>query len=91
MTLHQAPPPDSAPLLSDYVDKFQLARELGRGSRTVDRLVLRAGLPFVQVGTRRLFRRSAVLEWLRSREIPARTHSNGRQRGGAHDERRQTT
>ena len=40
MTLHQAPPPDSAPLLSDYVDKFQLARELGRGSRTVDRLVL---------------------------------------------------
>jgi hypothetical protein len=58
-------------LLSDYIDKPALARELGRTPRTVDRLTLCAGLPYVQIGTRRLFRRSAVLEWLRSRETCA--------------------
>ncbi|MGA2833688.1 MAG: helix-turn-helix domain-containing protein [Terracidiphilus sp.] len=65
------PAPDGAsPLLSDYIDKPALARELGRTVRTLDRLVLCDGLPCVQVGHRRLFRREAVLAWLRSRETP---------------------
>jgi excisionase family DNA binding protein len=76
------PAPDGAsPLLSDYIDKPALARELGRTLRTLDRLVLCDGLPCVQVGHRRLFRREAVLAWLRSRETPARTQSKGNRRG----------
>lgn len=73
-------PPDYAPLLGDYLEKPQLARELRRTVRTVDRLILCEGLPCVRVGNKRLFRRSAVLEWLRSREIPAppRNKRNGR-------------
>ena len=63
--------PDSAsPLLSDYVDKPGIAGELRCTPRTVDRLSLYEGLPYVQVGGKRLFRRSAVLEWLRERETP---------------------
>lgn len=63
-------PDGTSPLLSDYIDKPALARELGRTVRTLDRLVLCDGLPVCQIGKRRLFRRSAVLEWLRSRETP---------------------
>ncbi len=72
--------PDSAPLLSDYVDKFQLAAELKRTPRTVDRMVLRNGLPHVQIGNRRLFRRASVLAWLTQREtpVPAQHKRNGR-------------
>ena len=72
--------PNSAPLLSDYVDKFQLARELGRTPRTVDRMVLRGDLPHVQIGNRRLFRRASVLAWLAARETPVSPQSrrNGR-------------
>lgn len=80
MNTHIASEPNSAPLLSDYVDKFQLARELGRTPRTVDRMVLRGDLPHVQIGNRRLFRRASVLSWLAARETPAaRPHkANGR-------------
>ena len=71
---------EKEPLLGDYIGKAPLAREMNCTPRTVDRLVLCDGLPCIKVGGRRLFRRSAVLEWLRSRETPAPTHSNGRQR-----------
>jgi excisionase family DNA binding protein len=74
-------PAGASPLLADYIDREQLARELARTLRTVDRLILCEGLPCVRIGNKRLFRRSAVLEWLRSRETPV--HSNGRQRRGA--------
>lgn len=66
------PAPDGAsPLLSDYIEKPALARELNRTPRTVDRMVLYEGLPCVRVGGKRLFRRSSVLAWLAARETPA--------------------
>lgn len=65
-------------------DKAQLARELRRTQRTIDRLILRGdGPPFVQIGNKRLFRREAVLEWLLSRETPARQQSKTRTRRSA--------
>jgi excisionase family DNA binding protein len=73
------PAPDGAsPLLSDYLDRDTLARELGRTVRTVDRLILCEGLPCVRIGNKRLFRRSAVLEWLRERETPVRPQGKAR-------------
>jgi excisionase family DNA binding protein len=76
------PAPDGAsPLLASYIDREQLARELGRTLRTVDRLILCEGLPCVRIGNKRLFRRSAVLEWLRERETPARPQSKRNARG----------
>jgi len=72
----------SPSLLCDYIDKTTLARELGRTIRTLDRLILRGdGPPKVQIGKRTLFRREAVLQWLRERETPIRPQSKGRQRG----------
>lgn len=72
MNTQITPAPDGASaLFSDYVDKFQLAAELKRTPRTIDRMVLCAGLPCAQVGNRRLFRREAVLRWLREKETPA--------------------
>lgn len=66
------PAPDGAsPLLSDYIEKPALARELNRTPRTVDRMVLHDGLPCVRIGNKRLFRRSSVLAWLAARETPA--------------------
>lgn len=78
MNAQIASEPNSAPLLSDYVDKFQLARELGRTPRTVDRMVLRGDLPHVQIGNRRLFRRASVLAWLAGRETPASPQRSNR-------------
>lgn len=83
MNTQITPAPDGAsPLLSDYVDKFQLAAELKRTPRTIDRMVLCAGLPCAQVGNRRLFRRASVLAWLAARETPAvRPQGNRNGRG----------
>lgn len=78
--LAQLPAEYTSPLLSDYIDKPQLAKELKRTVRTLDRLLLHGdGPPFVRIGKRVLFRRDAVLEWLRSREQPGRPV--GRRRG----------
>lgn len=62
--------PDRETLLSGYVDKLSLARELGRTTRTIDRLTLFEGLPFTKFGAKKLFCRASVLEWLSSRETP---------------------
>lgn len=81
-------PGSSAPfLLADYIDKPGLTEELAKVSgkrptiRTLDRWLLNGDGPaFTRIGKRVLFRRSAVLEWLRSRETPVRPQSkrNGR-------------
>jgi excisionase family DNA binding protein len=75
-------PNGASPLLADFIDKSSLARELRCTTRTVDRLALVEGLPFTQVGGKRLFRRSAVLSWLAARETPAHPQTNGKQRRG---------
>jgi len=83
VTQSLTPAPEGAsPLLASYIDREQLARELGRTLRTVDRLILCEGLPCVRIGNKRLFRRSSVLAWLAARETPAaRPPSRGRRRG----------
>ena len=52
-------------LLADYFEKFELAEELHKSPRTLDRWErLRIGPPSVIVGTRRLYLRDGVRHWL---------------------------
>lgn len=65
---------DTAPssVLSGYLTKTQLAAQLGRSVRTLDRMASSGdGPPRTKIGRTTLYRREAVLEWLRSREVPA--------------------
>jgi predicted DNA-binding transcriptional regulator AlpA len=56
-------------ILADYFTKQQLAAELGRTVRTLDRWLLRGdGPPKTPHGRDVLFRKEAVREWMRSRE-----------------------
>ena len=74
---------DTAPtsVLSDYLTKNQLAEQLRRSTRTIDRMALSGdGPPPTKIGRTTLYRREAVLEWLRSRELPS-TRRSSRKRG----------
>ena len=56
-------------LLGDYLTKAQLAQELGRHPRTIDRWArLRAGPPETVIGRQRLYKRTSVEKWLASLE-----------------------
>ena len=68
-------------ILSEYLTKTELAAQLNRSTRSVDRWALTGdGPPRVRIGRRSLYRRAAVVEWLRSLEItPGR---GGRKRRG---------
>ncbi len=72
----------ATPLFEGYLTKEQLAAELGRSARTIDRWALSGQAPApTHIGRTVLFRRDAVLEWLRSQEAtPVRA---ARKRGGA--------
>jgi len=59
-------------VFSDYLTKNQLAEQLRRSTRTIDRMALSGdGPPPTKIGRTTLYRREAVLEWLRSRELPS--------------------
>jgi predicted DNA-binding transcriptional regulator AlpA len=76
--------PDTAytSVLSDYLTKHQLAAQLGRSIRTIDRMALNGeGPPPTKIGSTTLYRREAVLEWLRSRELPAAMRLRKREAG----------
>jgi hypothetical protein len=70
-------------ILSEYLTKAELAAQLHRSIRSVDRWALTGdGPPCVRIGSRTLYRRAAVVEWLRGLEItPGR--GGMKQRGGA--------
>ncbi len=52
-------------LLDDYLTKTQLAEELHRHPRTIDRWArLRAGPPETVIGRQRLYKRTSVEKWL---------------------------
>ena len=75
---------DTAPtsVLSDYLTKHQLAAQLGRSVRTIDRMASSGeGPPRTRIGHTTLYRRQAVLEWLRSRELPAPPRNLSNRRG----------
>jgi hypothetical protein len=57
-------------ILSEYLTKAELAAQLKRSIRSVDRWALTGdGPPCVRIGRRTLYRRAAVAEWLRALEI----------------------
>ena len=68
-------------LSEGYFTTPELAAELGRSTRTLDRWALTGdGPPRTRIGRKTLYRRDAVIAWLRSRETaPAGT---GCKRGG---------
>jgi predicted DNA-binding transcriptional regulator AlpA len=59
----------SEQLLDGYVSREQLAKELGKALRTIDRWERRRiGPPRVVIGRMILYRKEAVREWLLSQE-----------------------
>lgn len=70
--------PEGASIFSGYLDRAELAKGLRKTVRSIDRMVLAGdGPPYVQVGNKKLFRREAVLKWLREREKPCRPSRRG--------------
>ena len=56
---------DLVPILADFMTVEQLAAELGRNKRTLDRWdALGTGPPRTRVGRTVLYRRSSVEKWL---------------------------
>ena len=56
-------------ILSEYLTKAELAAQLHRTIRSIDRWALTGdGPPSIRLGKTTLYRRESVLGWLRSRE-----------------------
>ena len=59
-------------VLADYMSRNELAEEIHRNPRTLDRWAsLGIGPPRTILGRRTLYRRQAVAEWLRAQEETA--------------------
>ena len=62
----------SAPILSEFLTTEELAAELRRNPRTLDRWeALGMGPPRTHVGRRVLYRRASVQKWLAAQEQAA--------------------
>ena len=60
------------PILSEFMTTEELAAELGRNKRTLDRWdALGTGPPRTRVGRTVLYRRSSVQKWLAAQENQA--------------------
>ena len=60
---------DPEPILSEFLTKEELAAELRRNPRTLDRwAVLGIGPPRTRVGRHVLYRRASVQRWLLAQE-----------------------
>ena len=56
-------------ILSEYLTKAELAAQLNRSIRSLDRWTQTGdGPPCIRLGQKSLYRREAVLEWLRGLE-----------------------
>jgi hypothetical protein len=67
---------DPARILSDFLTKEDLAAELRRNPRTLDRWeVLGMGPPRTHVGRKILYRRASVQKWLAAQERSERSKS----------------
>jgi len=63
---------DSEPILADFLTKEELAAELRRNPRTLDRwAALGVGPPRTHVGRKVLYRRASVQRWLVAQEHAA--------------------
>lgn len=57
-------------VLQDYLNRSQLAEQLGVCERTIARYeALPDGLPSVKLGGRKLYRIEAVRDWIAAREV----------------------
>ena len=64
-------PTNGESVLAEYMSRDELAEDLNRCTRTLDRWhSLRIGPPRTIIGKRVLYRRQAVAEWLRFQEEP---------------------
>jgi excisionase family DNA binding protein len=71
-------------VLSEYMTPEELASELGICKKTLDRWHAgRSGPPRITIGRRPLYRREAVVQWLRKRERGFDKDKSPRRRGGA--------
>ena len=60
------------PILSEFLTKEELAVELRRNPRTLDRwAVLGIGPPRTRIGRKILYRRTSIQKWIVARERPA--------------------
>jgi helix-turn-helix protein len=79
----------SQPILEDFLTKQELAAELGRNMRTLDRWeALGIGPPRTLLGRKILYRRMSVRRWLAAQENQGRStaaseRSSGREFRGA--------
>jgi len=61
---------NSSEILDGYLTRKELARQLGKNTRSLDRWeMLRLGPPRVIIGRTVLYRVDSVRKWLESREI----------------------
>jgi biotin operon repressor len=66
-------------VLAGYVSETELARELGKCERTVQRLrALRKGPPYVLIGRQIYYRLEAVRVWLLAQERKPGRRASGR-------------
>jgi hypothetical protein len=67
------------PILSEYLTREELASELRRNPRTLDRWeALGMGPPRTLVGRQVFYRRSSLLKWLAAQECHSHERSTGR-------------
>jgi hypothetical protein len=68
----------SSSIFDGYLTKKQLAQQIERTERTLDRMFLNGERPpRTKIGRTTLYRREAVLAWLRSQEKPSRPLQRG--------------
>jgi hypothetical protein len=76
----------SEPILSEFLTKEELAVELRRNKRTLDRWeVLGVGPPRTLVGRLILYRRSSLLKWLAAQENQGRSDTAAAERSSARE------
>ena len=80
---------NAEPILSQFLTKEELAAELGRNARTLDRWnVLGTGPPRTFVGRKILYRRASVQKWLTAQEQHyGRGTTNAREKSEAREPR----
>jgi hypothetical protein len=76
----------SEPILSHFFTKEELAAELGRNMRTLDRWeALGIGPPRTLVGRKILYRRMSVQRWLAAQENQGRSDTAAAERSSARE------
>jgi hypothetical protein len=64
---------NSEPILSEFLTTEELAAELRRNKRTLDRWhTLGIGPPRTRIGRKVLYKRTSVQKWLMAQEQPSR-------------------